>query len=165
MPPSTTRSVSTSKSQNQPHSNTRWSLKRQRLMRETASSTKTIKLPMEEQTVRLHTITPCYLLMPSTNVGPVAGIKAISVANVANLMSEAIVPLRGKLVTNVRVLIISEQCVIRRYQTGRRRAPTRRSHSNSPGRRLQAAMAKEEASSSSRRCQSSIHHRSRKHTR
>ena len=102
-------------------------------MRETASSTKTIKLPTEEQTVRLHTITPCYLLMPSTNIGPVAGIKAISVANVANLMSEAIVPLMGKLVTNVKVLIISEQCVIQRYQTGQHRAPTRRSHSNSPG--------------------------------
>ena len=90
----------------------RWSLKRQRLMRETALSTKTIKLPTEKQTVCLCTITPCYLLMPSTSIGPVAGIKVISVANVANLMSEATVPLMGKLVTNVKVLIISEQCVI-----------------------------------------------------
>ena len=64
------------------YSSMRWSLKRQRLMRETALSTKTIKLPTEEQTVRLHTITPCYLLMPSINIGPVARIKAISVANV-----------------------------------------------------------------------------------
>ena len=77
-------------------------------MRETASSTKTIKLPMEERTVHLHTITPCYLLMPSTSVGPVARIKAISVTNEANLMSEATAPLMGKLVTNVKVLIISE---------------------------------------------------------
>ena len=68
--------------------------------------------------MRLHTTTPCYLHMPSTNIGPVAGIKAISVANVANLMSEAIVPLMGKLVTNVKVLIISERCVVQRCQTG-----------------------------------------------
>ena len=127
MPPSTMRYVSTFKSQNQAHSNTRWSLKRQRLMRETASNAKTIKLLMEERTVRLRTITPCYLLMPSTSVGPVAGINSISVAN---LMSEATVLLMGKLVTNVKVLIISEQCVIRRYQTGRHRALTRRSHNN-----------------------------------
>ena len=73
---------------------------------------------MEEQTVHLHTITPCYLLMPLINVGPVAGMQAISLANVANLMSEAIVPLMGKSVTNVRALIISEQCVIPWCQTG-----------------------------------------------
>ena len=54
--------------------------------------------------MRLCTTTPCYLLMPLINVGPVAGIKAISVANVENLMSEAIFPLMGKLVTNVKVL-------------------------------------------------------------
>ena len=144
----------------------RWSLKRQRLTRQTALSIKTIKLPTEEQTVCLCTITPCYLLMPSTNIGPVARIKAISVANVANLMSEATALLMGKLVTNVKVLIISERCVIQRYQTGQHRALTRRSHSNRPGGCLQAAMAKEEASSSSRRRrQRSIHHRSRKHTR
>ena len=83
-------------------------------MRETASSTKTIKLPTKEQTVRLHTITPCYLLMPLINIGPVAGMQAISVANVVDLMSKAIAALMGKSVTNVRVLIISEQCVIQR---------------------------------------------------
>ena len=83
-------------------------------MRETASNTKTIKLPTEEQTVCLHTITPCYLLMPLINIGPAAGMQAISVANVVDLMSEAIGPLMGKSVTNVRVLIISEQCVIQR---------------------------------------------------
>ena len=81
-------------------------------MRETASSTKTIKLPTEERTVCLRTTTPCYLLMPSTSVGSVAGIKAISVANVANFMSETTALLMGKLVTNVKVLIILEQCVI-----------------------------------------------------
>ena len=36
--------------------------------------------------VCLHTTTPCYLLMPLINVGPVAGTQATSVANVANLM-------------------------------------------------------------------------------
>ena len=101
MAPSTMRSVSTFKSQNQPHSNMRWSLKRQRLMRETASNTKTIKLPMEEQTMRLHTITPCYLLMPLINVGPAAGMQAISVANVIGLMSQATVLLRTLIFNNI----------------------------------------------------------------
>ena len=50
--------------------------------------------------------------MPLINVGPVAGIKAISVANVANPMSEATVPLTGELVTNAKVLITLKQCVI-----------------------------------------------------
>ena len=138
--------------------------KRQRLMRETASNTKTIKLPTEEQTVRLCTITPCYLLMPLINVSPVAGMLATSVANVVDLMSEATVSLMGNSVTNVRVLIISKQCVIQMLQQPRwHRAPTGRSHSSSPGRCQQAAMAKEEASSfSRRRRQRSIHHRSRK---
>ena len=83
-------------------------------MRETALNTKTIKLLMEELTARLLTITPCYLLLPLINVGPVAGMLAISVANVVDLMSEATVPLMGKAVISVRVLIISEQCVIQR---------------------------------------------------
>ena len=56
-------------------------------------STKTIKLPIGEQTVRLPTITHCSLLMPSLKDGPVAEvIMAIVVANVANLMSEATAP-------------------------------------------------------------------------
>ena len=80
-------------------------MKRQRLMRETALNTKTIKPDTEERTACLRTTIPCYLLMPLINVGPVAGIKAISVANVANLMSEATVPLTGKLVTNAKFLI------------------------------------------------------------
>ena len=80
-------------------------LKRQRLTRETALNTKTIKPHTEERIARLHTTTRCYLHMPLINVGPVAGIKAISVANVANLTSEATVPLTGELVTNAKVLI------------------------------------------------------------
>ena len=71
-------------------------LKRQRLTRETALNTKTIKPHTEERTVHLHTTTLSYLLMPLINVGPVAGIKAISVANVANLTSEATVPAYGR---------------------------------------------------------------------
>ena len=43
--------------------------------------------------------------MPLIGVGPVAGIKAISVANVVNRMSEATAQLMGKLVTNAKVLI------------------------------------------------------------
>ena len=86
------RSVSTFKSQNQPCSSTRWSLKRQKLMRETASNTKTIKLLMEERAARLLRITPCYLLMPLLKGGPLVGIHAISVAN---LMSEATAPCMG----------------------------------------------------------------------
>ena len=45
----TTRYVSLYKSQIQPHSRTRWSLKRQRLMSIMFSSTRTIKLPTGEQ--------------------------------------------------------------------------------------------------------------------
>ena len=80
-------------------------LKRQRFTRETALNTKTIKPHTEKRTARLRTTTLSYLLMPLINVGPVAGIKAISVANVANLMSEATVLLTGELVTNAKVLI------------------------------------------------------------
>ena len=73
----------------------------------------------------------------SANIGPVAGVKAISVANVANLMSEETAPLTGELVTNAKVLITLKRCVVQRYQTGQRRALTR-SHSNdtSQGERL-----------------------------
>ena len=100
MPQSTMRPVSTFKSQNQLCASIRWSLKRQRLMRETASNTKTIKLLTEESTAHLPTITPCYLLMPLINVGPVARIHAIGVAN---LMNEATAPHMGRFVVNVRV--------------------------------------------------------------
>ena len=98
----------------------------------TFSSTKTIKLPMGEQTVRLPTITHCYLLTHCLKDGPVAVvIMANIVANVANLMSEATVPRMGKLAIGVRVLIISKLFVIPRLQPRRRRALTEaRSHSH-----------------------------------
>ena len=56
---STMRSVSTFKSQNHAHLNTKQLLKRQRLMSVMFLSTKTIKLPMGEQTVHLPTIIHC----------------------------------------------------------------------------------------------------------
>ena len=117
MPPSTTRYESLYKSQNLPHWRKRWSLKRQRPMSITFSSTKTIKLPTGEQTVRLPTIIHCYLLTHCLKDGPVAAvIMANVVANVANLMSEATAPHMGKLVTSARVLIISKLFVIPRLQ-------------------------------------------------
>ena len=90
---STMRYVSTFKRPIRTHSSMRLLLKRQRLMRETALNTKTIKPHTEERIARLRTTIPSYLLMPLINVGPVARIKAISVANVANLTSEATVRL------------------------------------------------------------------------
>ena len=140
-------------------------LKRQRLTRETALNTKTIKPHTEERTARLRTTTLSYLLMPLINVGPVAGIKAISVANVVNLTSEATALLTGELVTNAKVLITLKRCVVQRYQTGQRRALTRSHNNNSPGEHLRAAMVKEEASSSSRRRRLRSIHQSRKRTR
>ena len=94
-------------------------------------STKTIKPPTWEQTVRLPTIIHCYLLMHCLKDGPVAAvIMANVVANVANLMSEATAPHMGKLVTSARVLIISKLFVVRRLQPRRRRALIEaRSHS------------------------------------
>ena len=60
-------------------------------------STRTIKLPTGEQTVRLPTITHCYLLTHCLKDGPVAMvIMANIVANVANLMSEGTAPAYGK---------------------------------------------------------------------
>ena len=131
MPPSTTRYISLYKSQNPPHWRTRWSLKRQRLMSITFSSTKTIKLPMGEQTVHLPTITHCYLLTLCLKDGPVATvIMANIVANVANLMSEATVPRMGKLAIIARVLIISKPFLVPRLQPRWHRALTEaRSHS------------------------------------
>ena len=106
-------------------------MKRQRLMSVTFLSTKTIKLPMGEQTVRLPTIIHCYLLMHCLKDGPVAAvIMANVVANVANLMSEATAPHMGKLAINARVLIISKLFVVPRLQPRQRRALTEaRSHS------------------------------------
>ena len=106
----------------------RWSLKRQRLMSIMFLSTKTIKPPTGEQTVRLPTIIHCYLLMHCLKDGPVA---AVIMANVvANLMSEATAQHMGKLVMSARVLIISKLFVIPRLQPRWRRALTEaRSHS------------------------------------
>ena len=93
-------------------------------------STKTIKLPTGEQTVRLPTTTHCYLLTHCLKDGPVAAvIMANVVANVANLISEATALHMGKLATSARVLIISKLFVIPRLQPRRHRALTEaRSH-------------------------------------
>ena len=97
----------------------------------TFSSTKTIKLPMGEQTARLPTIIHCYLLTHCLKDGPVATvIMANVVANVASLLNGATVLRMGKLAISVRALIISKQFVIPRLQPRRRRAHTEaRSHS------------------------------------
>ena len=131
MPPSTTRYVSLYKSQIQPHSCTRWSLKRQRLMSITFLSTKTIKLPTGEQTVRLPTIIHCYQLMHCLKDGPVAAvIMANVVANVASLMSRVTALHMGKLAIGAKASIISKLFVIPRSQPRRHRALTEaRSHS------------------------------------
>ena len=86
-------------------------------------STKTIKLPMGEQTVCLPTTIHCYLLTHCLKDGPVATvILANIVANVANLMSEATALCMGKLVIGVRVLITSKPFVVPRLQPRRDRA-------------------------------------------
>ena len=109
----------------------RWSSKRQRLMSVTFLSTRTIKLPTGEQTVRLPTIIHCYLLMHCLKDGPVAAvIMANVVANVANLMNGAIVLHMGKLAIGAKASIISKLFVIPRLQPRRHRAITKaRSHS------------------------------------
>ena len=110
---------------------TRWSLKRQRPMSVTSLSTKTIKLPTGEQTARLPTIIHCYLLTHCLKDGPVAAvIMANVVANVASLMSGAIVLRMGKLAISAKASIISKLSVVPRLQPRRDRAPTEaRSHS------------------------------------
>ena len=125
MPPFTTRYVSLYKSQTQLHSHTRWSLKRQRLMNVMFSSTRTIKLPTGEQTVRLPTIIHCYLLTHCLKDGPVATvIMANVVANVASLMNGAIVPCMGKLAIGAKASIISKLFIVPRLQPRRHRALT-----------------------------------------
>ena len=130
-------------------------------------STKTIKLPTGEQTVRLPTTTHCYLLMHCLKDGPVAAvIMANVVANVAGLMNGATVPHMGKLVTSVRVLIISKPFVILRLQPGRPRSLTEaRSHTRRDmvpwG--ATAAKAKEVANNNIRRRRHQRSRRSRKH--
>ena len=91
-------------------------------------STRTIKLPMGEQTVRLPTIIHCYLLTYCLKDGPVA---AVIMANVvASLMSGATVLRMGKLAMGAKASIISKLSVIPRLQPRRDRALTEaRSHS------------------------------------
>ena len=143
-----------------------WSSKRQRLMSVTFLSTKTIKLPTGEQTVRLPTIIHCYLLTHCLKDGPVATvIMANVVANVANLMSEATAQRMGKLAISARVLIISKLFVIPRLQPRQHRALTKaRSHTRRDmvpwG--ATAARAKEVATVNTRR-RPQRSHRSRKH--
>ena len=131
MPPSTTRYVSLYKSQTETHSRTRRSLKRQRPMSVTSLSTKTIKLPTGEQTVRLPTITHCYLLTHCLKDGPVAAvIMANVVANVASPMSGATVPRMAKLAIGAKASTISKLSVVQRLQPRQDRARTEaRSHS------------------------------------
>ena len=98
----------------------------------TFSSTKTIKLPTGEQTVHLPTIIHCYLLTDCLKDGPVAAvIMANVVANVASLMSGAIVQRMGNLAIGAKASIISKLSVIQRLQPRRDRALTEaRSHSH-----------------------------------
>ena len=165
MPPFTTRYVSLYKSQTQPHSRTRWSLKRQRLISVMSLSTKTMKLPMGEQTVRVPTIIHCYLLMHCLKDGPVAAvIMANVVANVASLMSGAIVLHMGKLAIGAKASIISKLSVIPRLQPRRDRALTEaRSHSRLDVVPWGATMAraKEVATVNARRRRPQRGHRSR----
>ena len=95
------------------------------------SSKKTIKLPTGEQTARLPTIIHCYLLTHCLKDGPVAAvIMANVVANVASLMSGAIVLRMGNLAIGAKASIISKLSVIQRLQPRRDRALTEaRSHS------------------------------------
>ena len=133
----------------------RWSLKRQRLMSIMFLSTKTIKPPTGEQTVRLPTIIHCYLLMHCLKDGSVAAaIMANVVANVANLMSEATAPCMGKFVISARVLIISKLFVVPSLQSRWRRALNEaRSHScrDTVPRGATVAKAKEVATVNARR--------------
>ena len=97
----------------------------------TFSSTRTIKLPTGEQTVRLPTIIHCYLLTHCLKDGPVAAvIMANVVANVANLMSGATVLRMGKPAIGAKASIILKLFVVPRLQPRRHRALTEaRSHS------------------------------------
>ena len=121
----------------------------------TFSSTKTIKLPTGEQTVCLPTIIHCYLLTHCLKDDPVAAvIMANIVANVASLMSGAIVQRMGNLAIGAKASIISKLSVVQRLQPRRDRALTEaRSHSRTdvvpPGATM--AKAKEVATVNTRR--------------
>ena len=128
-------------------------------------STKTIKLPTGEQTVRLPTIIHCYLLTHCLKDGPVAVvIMANVVANVASLMSGAIVLHMGKLAIGAKASIISKLSVVPRLQPRRDRALTEaRSHSRLDvvPRGATMARAKEVATVNTRRRRPQRSHRSR----
>ena len=99
------------------------------------SSTKTIKLPTGEQTVRLPTIIHCYLLTHCLKDGPVAAvIMANVVANVASLMSGAIVPRMGNLAIGAKASNISKLSVVQRLQAKTGQSP-HRSKKSQPHRR------------------------------
>ena len=118
-------------------------------------STKTIKLPTGEQTVRLPTITRCYLPTHCLKDGLVAAvIMANVVANVASPMSGATVPRMAKLAIGAKASIISKLSVIQRLQPRQDRALTEaRSHSRLDvvPRGATMAMAKEVAKRRRRR--------------
>ena len=83
----------------------------------TSLSTKTIKLPTGEQTVRLPTIIHCYLLTHCLKDSPVAAVTMANVvANVASLMSGATVLRMGKLAIGAKASIISKLSVVPRLQ-------------------------------------------------
>ena len=126
-------------------------------------STRTIKLPTGEQTARLPTIIHYYLLTLCLKDGPVAAaIMANVVANVASLISGAIVLRMGNLAIGAKASIISKLSVIQRLQPRRDRALTEaRSHSRRDvvPRGATMAKAKEVATVNTRRRR---HQRSRR---
>ena len=86
-------------------------------------------------TVRLPTIIHCYLLMHCLKDGPVAAvIMANVVANVASLMSGAIVLRMGKLAIGAKASVISKLSVIPRLQPRRGQSPHRSKKSQPPRR-------------------------------
>ena len=140
-------------------------IEEQRLMSVTFLSTRTIKLPTGEQTVRLPTTTHCYLLTHCLKDSPVA---AVIMANVvANLMNGAIVPHMGKLAIGAKESIISKLFVVPRLQPRRHRALTEaRSHSRLDvvPRGATMARAKEVATINTRRRRPQRSRRSRMRT-
>ena len=130
-------------------------------------STKTIKLPTGEQTVRLPTTTHCYLLTHCLKDGQVAAvIMANVVANVASLINGATVPRMGKLAIGAKASIISKLFVVPRLQPRRHRALTEaRSHSHLDvvPRGATMARAKEVATVNTRRRRPQRSRRSRMH--
>ena len=119
-----------------------------------------------EQTVRLPTITHCYLLTHCLKDGPVAVvIMANVVANVANLMSEGTAPRMERPVIDAKASIISKLFVVPRLQPRQCRALTKaRSHScrDTVPRGATVAKAKEVATINTRRRRPQRSRRSRK---